>query len=85
MLLNRSCHEERVILFDGSYERLRAGTADTHGSPPVCGDCGAPKGGYHHPGCDMEVCPRCGPGAHVRVRPLLRSEGILLDRRTYVR
>jgi hypothetical protein len=17
-------------------------------------------GGYHHPGCDMEICPRCG-------------------------
>lgn len=26
----------------------------------TCGDCGAGTGKYHHPGCDMEVCPLCG-------------------------
>jgi len=25
-----------------------------------CHDCGILAGNYHHPGCDMEVCPRCG-------------------------
>ena len=25
-----------------------------------CGDCGAMVGGYHHPGCDCERCPKCG-------------------------
>lgn len=25
-----------------------------------CGDCGAPRGGFHHPGCDQERCPLCG-------------------------
>jgi len=25
-----------------------------------CHDCGCPDGGMHHPGCDMERCPRCG-------------------------
>lgn len=25
-----------------------------------CHDCRAPAGGKHHPGCDMERCPRCG-------------------------
>ena len=25
-----------------------------------CHDCGIDSGGYHHPGCDMERCPRCG-------------------------
>jgi len=24
-----------------------------------CGDCGVRDGGKHHPGCDMERCPRC--------------------------
>src|SRR5690606_3984579 len=25
-----------------------------------CGDCNVGRGGRHHPGCDREVCPRCG-------------------------
>jgi hypothetical protein len=25
-----------------------------------CHDCDAKPGSAHHPGCDMEVCPRCG-------------------------
>jgi hypothetical protein len=24
-----------------------------------CHDCNIEKGGFHHPGCDMERCPRC--------------------------
>ena len=25
-----------------------------------CPDCGVKRGGYHHPWCDVEMCPRCG-------------------------
>ncbi|MCP3684681.1 MAG: hypothetical protein GY861_18595 [bacterium] len=24
-----------------------------------CGDCGVKHGGFHHPQCDVERCPRC--------------------------
>jgi hypothetical protein len=24
-----------------------------------CHDCNVKRGGFHHPGCDMERCPRC--------------------------
>lgn len=27
---------------------------------PRCGDCGTPRGGWHHPGCDIQQCPACG-------------------------
>ncbi|MED1863294.1 hypothetical protein P4V41_07480 [Fictibacillus nanhaiensis] len=30
--------------------------ADKHEN---CPDCGVKKGGYHHPGCDIERCPKC--------------------------
>jgi hypothetical protein len=25
-----------------------------------CGDCATTPGNYHHAGCDIEECPRCG-------------------------
>ena len=25
-----------------------------------CHDCGCKVGYYHHPGCDVERCPKCG-------------------------
>jgi hypothetical protein len=27
--------------------------------PPTCGDCRTPLGGYHHLGCDLQVCAVC--------------------------
>jgi hypothetical protein len=27
--------------------------------PGLCGDCNVVAGGFHHPGCDMERCPKC--------------------------
>jgi hypothetical protein len=28
-----------------------------------CHDCYCPSGGFHHAGCDVEQCPRCGSQA----------------------
>ena len=28
-----------------------------------CHDCATKKGGVHHLGCDMEMCPKCGEQA----------------------
>jgi hypothetical protein len=41
----------RPVMWDGK-----------HGSGPDgrCHDCGIKVGGIHHPGCDVEECPRCG-------------------------
>lgn len=50
-----SCSLQRLLLTDGSYERRRFRNSRV----PSCGDCGTPKGGFHHPGCDVERCPRC--------------------------
>ncbi len=33
---------------------------DAQGVPTRCHDCNVKVGGYHHPGCDEERCPRCG-------------------------
>ncbi len=30
-----------------------------HGKDGNCHDCGIRNGGKHHPGCDMERCPKC--------------------------
>ena len=32
----------------------------TAAHPGRCHDCNIITGNHHHPGCDMEVCPRCG-------------------------
>lgn len=43
-------------------ERLRRQPLTRRSAGPArrCGDCGVALGGWHHLGCDLEDCPRCG-------------------------
>ena len=36
---------------------------DKNGKLAKCHDCGVLPGKFHHPGCDMEQCPKCGEQA----------------------
>lgn len=53
-----TCTKPYIILKGRLYKRdtTRYGWGDR------CGDCGIKNkfGNFHHPGCDMEICPRCG-------------------------
>lgn len=60
MLEGGSCDVAWITWANGSYERVRYGAEAQHWRAAGCGDCGVPRGGFHHPGCDIEDCPRCG-------------------------
>jgi hypothetical protein len=53
MATARGCTLSQVTIKGAQYAR--------HGcTRRRCGDCGATPGGFHHLGCDLERCPRCG-------------------------
>lgn len=55
-----ACTSDATIELDGkTYDRIPY----QHGGGKAykfCHDCNTPIGGLHHPGCDMETCPKCG-------------------------
>lgn len=53
-----SCTVDVMIMQGERFERRRVVTPV--GPAGRCGDCGVQRGGFHHVGCDMEACPRCG-------------------------
>ena len=46
---------QRVRFLDGES----APAIPHHDTDHPCGDCGVAPGKPHHPGCDLEDCPRC--------------------------
>ena len=58
MMNGVSCTVEALHLYG-----IRMSLAPYRPSPGdlarTCGDCGVQPGGFHHPGCDLQRCPRC--------------------------
>jgi|SRR6266478_4619754 len=53
---------KRTYTLIREFERVRYGSEQQYGpkvSRVPCHDCGAVRGEYHVPGCDMEECPGC--------------------------
>ncbi|MBN1534745.1 MAG: hypothetical protein JXA20_18890 [Spirochaetes bacterium] len=56
-----SCERNRFIRFPGGEILPSIPYYPTDILEGVrCPDCNVRIGGYHHPGCEYELCPRCG-------------------------
>lgn len=56
----RSCSASELHLRGEPVAMIRFGDELGWGRPSRCHDCGVGRGGFHHPGCDMQRCPLCG-------------------------
>lgn len=60
-LKTRTCTANQQITYpDGISMTTVPFSADPNVANKRCHDCGIFHGGKHHPGCDVERCPRCG-------------------------
>lgn len=57
-----SCSRDTIVFVDGQTMAAVPYLLEDSGrsANERCHDCSVAVGGYHHPGCDMERCPRCG-------------------------
>lgn len=53
-----TCVQNTTVGFPHGRE-LKSIPFDSHDGRR-CHDCNVADGGNHHPGCDMERCPKCG-------------------------
>lgn len=64
MVGGRGCLTSKLFSPDGKeFSRITFGQEiNIHEpyDPGRCNDCSVAMGEYHHPGCDLETCPKCG-------------------------
>lgn len=53
-----SCEKNIVVKYPDGTE-LPSSTYHFEEPSGRCHDCGIKHGGFHHPGCDVERCPKC--------------------------
>lgn len=61
MRMRLSCTLPAYDDFADGHMRMRVPVSRYERLP--CADCSTPPGGFHHPGCELEVCPACGDTA----------------------
>lgn len=65
MRKTRTCSNRTIEIGGTEYDLIPYGSESPDRRVPDgreydrCGDCGVKRGGYHHPRCNMEECPRC--------------------------
>ena len=64
MLKAAGCIDKYIRYADEKdFVRIRFGKERRFGGETAtgrCPDCNVKAGHFHHPGCDIEECPRCG-------------------------
>lgn len=54
-----TCSQEMTDGVSCVVEKFPDGSMPLKNTEDPCHDCAAPVGGFHHPGCDTERCPKC--------------------------
>ncbi|MHC1790302.1 hypothetical protein [Solidesulfovibrio sp.] len=52
-------NKPEITIDDTVYSRIPFGAEPDDDGEDCCPDCGIPRGEFHRPNCDQELCPKC--------------------------